>query len=672
MATMTFKIDDASTENTIPSVWVTITEREDGGLDFQVNQEEGIIGDLRGLFFDVADENILNTLIVNANSKDIRIGNDSISNLGGGATMSGLLGSDKGYDVGIEIGSSGIGKDDIRSYAFSLSSSARDLTLNDFSNTDFAARLTSVGLLEGSRGDSSKLLEITSQAIQLSDHDISLLENYINTGDLLEDLNLSGSSQITNWSGGDAGSVLMLDSNGDTIATVQLNADGSYTVDASLADTLSEGEILTYNLQYSAQNQAEATSWSSDSAGFEVSIIGVNDGPEAEDDAATVTENNQAAGSVLLNDSDIDRLDTLGVSAWDGGDLGAVVAIDNAAGANLKLNADGTYVLDASQADALSAGETITQLFTYTVQDNHGATDTATLEVSVTGVNDGPEAEDDEGGELLANAVTQGNVLSNDSDLDRLDVLAVSAVGDAALNEDGSLTLILESGALLTMNADGSYSYDTNGAFDSLYEGETASDSFTYAVTDGQGGSDVASVSFLILGQGSNSGDDDTGGDNDGNSGQNLFPDMLQDISNVVLYLDDGDTSTDIIKIKLQPEGLSIKDVDELNIAEFISGHGNLLGNNNTLVGISIHAGQEYPNEADYDYTAQGEGAFYFLLDRDTPIEAVGTKDHGWTSDWSKDDAPLTQEALDTGLTIELLGAHTLATFNNFDGSFWS
>ena len=57
------------------------------------------------------------------------------------------------------------------------------------------------------------------------------------------------------------------------------------------------------------------------------------------------------------------------------------------------------------------------------------------------------------------------------------DTLTVTQVNGTAVN--GGAVIALPSGALLTMNADGSYSYNPNGAFDSLGEGDTATDSFT-------------------------------------------------------------------------------------------------------------------------------------------------------------------------------------------------
>src|SRR5262249_59778437 len=46
--------------------------------------------------------------------------------------------------------------------------------------------------------------------------------------------------------------------------------------------------------------------------------------------------------------------------------------------------------------------------------------------------------------------------------------------------------ITLASGAHLTVAADGSYVYDPHGAFESLGDGATATDSFTYTATEGR------------------------------------------------------------------------------------------------------------------------------------------------------------------------------------------
>jgi len=58
----------------------------------------------------------------------------------------------------------------------------------------------------------------------------------------------------------------------------------------------------------------------------------------------------------------------------------------------------------------------------------------------------------------------------------------------------------LGSGALLTLNSDGTFTYNPNGVFESLAEGVNGSDSFTYTISDGNGGSDTATATITITG----------------------------------------------------------------------------------------------------------------------------------------------------------------------------
>ncbi|MEL7035670.1 MAG: Ig-like domain-containing protein [Cyanobacteria bacterium J06592_8] len=91
---------------------------------------------------------------------------------------------------------------------------------------------------------------------------------------------------------------------------------------------------------------------------------------------------------------------------------------------------------------------------------------------------------------------TNGNVLSNDSDANN-DPLVVSEVNGVAANIGSQITL--SSGALLTLNANGTFDYNPNSEFESLNTGETATDSFTYTITDGSQ-TDTATVTVNIDG----------------------------------------------------------------------------------------------------------------------------------------------------------------------------
>ena len=102
-----------------------------------------------------------------------------------------------------------------------------------------------------------------------------------------------------------------------------------------------------------------------------------------------------------------------------------------------------------------------------------------------------PTASDDDLTTDEATAIS-GNVLTNDIGTPPLSVIEVdgAAVGSQ---------ITLSSGALLTLNGDGSFDYDPNGAFDSLNGGEFGTDSFTYLASNGQGFSE-ATVTVTING----------------------------------------------------------------------------------------------------------------------------------------------------------------------------
>ncbi len=90
-------------------------------------------------------------------------------------------------------------------------------------------------------------------------------------------------------------------------------------------------------------------------------------------------------------------------------------------------------------------------------------------------------------------------LLAGDTDVDSGDIRTVTKVNGLAANVGTQITL--PSKALLTVQADGSYDYDPNGAFDYLKAGGSATDSFTYAISDSSGAVSTASVTITVLGK---------------------------------------------------------------------------------------------------------------------------------------------------------------------------
>ena len=123
--------------------------------------------------------------------------------------------------------------------------------------------------------------------------------------------------------------------------------------------------------------------------------------------------------------------------------------------------------------------------FSYTATDGT-ASDTATLTVDVTGLNDAPVANDDTASTGEDSAVS-GNVLGNDTDVD-VEPLTVTNPGSYA-GAYGTLTL----------GADGSYTYTPNAAANGLAAGESAQDVFAYTASDGTA-SDSASLTVTVTG----------------------------------------------------------------------------------------------------------------------------------------------------------------------------
>jgi VCBS repeat-containing protein len=212
-------------------------------------------------------------------------------------------------------------------------------------------------------------------------------------------------------------------------------------------------------------------------------VVNANTAPTAVADGGTTTENSNlsvAAPGVLANDTDPDTGTTLAVASINGAAANVGVEITLASGAKVTLNANGSYTYKPNGAfESLDTGETATDSFTYKASDETALSNSATVTITITGVNDAPVANPDsysvnEDGTLTVNAP---GVLGNDTDVDG-DSLTASLVSSTT---NGSLTF----------NADGSFTYSPNSNFN-------GSDSFTYKATDGSLESNITTVTITI------------------------------------------------------------------------------------------------------------------------------------------------------------------------------
>jgi VCBS repeat-containing protein len=83
---------------------------------------------------------------------------------------------------------------------------------------------------------------------------------------------------------------------------------------------------------------------------------------------------------------------------------------------------------------------------------------------------------------------TTANILDNDNDPDSNEPLSI-------INVDTTGTI-----GLISDNGDGTFDYDPNGQFEFLNAGETATDTFTYSISDSDGLIDTATVTITING----------------------------------------------------------------------------------------------------------------------------------------------------------------------------
>ncbi|VAW31035.1 T1SS secreted agglutinin (RTX), partial [hydrothermal vent metagenome] len=434
---------------------------------------------------------------------------------------------------------------------------------------------------DGSSGNDTATVTVT-----VTDNPTNDPPTAVNDSDsVVED---SGTTQIdvlANDTDPDAGDTLSISAVGATNngGTAVSNAGQiDYTPALNFVGT----EVFTYTISdgNGGSNTATVT--------VSVSESPINDPPTAVDDSASVVEDSGTTQiDVLANDSDPDAGDTLSISA--------VGATDN----------DGTAVSNAGQIDYTPALNFVgTEVFTYTISDGNGGSDTATVTITVTDnpTNDVPTANDDSDTVVEDSGTTQIDILANDSDPDAGDTLSISAVG--ATNNGG--TAVSNAGQI-----------DYTPALNFV-----GTEVFTYTISDGNGGSNTATVTVSVS-----------------ESPINDPPTAVDDSDSVVE--DSGTTQIDVLANDSDPDA-----GDTLSIS---------------AVGATDNGGTAVSNAGQIDYTPAlnfvGTEVFTYTISDgngggDT---ATVTIDVGGSNDApiAQDDMPNTPE--DTAVIIDVLNNDT-------------
>lgn len=262
----------------------------------------------------------------------------------------------------------------------------------------------------------------------------------------------------------------------------------TYTLNNNLAvvQSIGVGERLTDVFTYTVVDSTGATGTNV----LTINVNGTNDAPRAAVATATATEDiriNVNGTLPIPRDVDIHDILTFVPQVGSAGSYGS-----------LRLNSNGTYTYNLNNSapvvQALGVGERLTDVFTYSVRDNHGASSSSTLTVTIKGTNDAPRVA---GASAVAvedtNTVITGT-LPTPTDVDVHDVLSFVPQ-----------TSLLGSYGSLHVAANGTYTYTLNnnlGLVQGLGQGESLVDTFTYKVVDGKGGS--ATNTLVVQVQGTN------------------------------------------------------------------------------------------------------------------------------------------------------------------------
>jgi large repetitive protein len=259
--------------------------------------------------------------------------------------------------------------------------------------------------------------------------------------------------------------------------TLTINEDGTISfVPGDAFDGLAVDETQMVVITYKITDDQGG----SDTATVTLSVTGTNDGPVANIDTASTSEDAGITIDVLANDTDLDS-DTLSVVS---------ATLPDGVDGTLTINEDGTISFVPGDAfDGLAVDETQMVVITYKITDDQGGSDTATVTLSVTGTNDGPVANIDTASTSEDAGITI-DVLANDTDLDSDTLSVVSATLPDGV--DGTLTI----------NEDGTITFVPGESFHFLNAGETRDVGITYSISDEHGGTDTATAFVTVSGVG--------------------------------------------------------------------------------------------------------------------------------------------------------------------------
>ena len=530
---------------------ITVTE-VNGTLVFQIDVLEGAAtGDLRGLFFHLADESLLADLRVQGEFVNGTVFMaDNVLDLGNGANMKGTVKPRDAFDAGIELGVQGMALDDLQSAIIILSHADKPIMLDTLGEQSFGLRVTSVGAADGKRDGSLMLLgeafdipplppvpsetaTVTVIVTGVPDGGTDLQPRALDdvykisaqAPDLLADLTANdvlgdGDLQVT---GLQVGAVTLLPgqsisavTEGGRATLVLLTSTGQLVVDGDPADfaDLAPGESDQLRLKYTVEDADGDPARASVVITILPGTVG-NREPLAIDDSYTLFKDiPQIQADLTLNDLSGDGLLSVVAIDIDGTDVltNTMLQVVTEGGREMTLSVseNGQLRLAGLPEDFadLAVQDIDLLVFKYTIRDQDGDLSTATVRVTITGdgtLDIAPDAVDDTYKLAITNPSVTTSLLLNDIDgngpsrVTRIDMggadLPVGVKLSLMTDEFRSVTLSVSEGGIITLTG-------LPEDFADLGDGQSDSLSFGYTIADTDGDSDRAIVTIRIDGRG--------------------------------------------------------------------------------------------------------------------------------------------------------------------------
>jgi VCBS repeat-containing protein len=282
-----------------------------------------------------------------------------------------------------------------------------------------------------------------------------------------------------------------------TYGSISIAANGtfSYVVnnnDAAVQALRTSSDTLTDTFTYTMTDSGGLTSTTQ----ITITIEGANDAPVGVNDSGTAVEaggvangtaGSDASGDVLTNDTDVDFGDTktvtgiiAGSSGPAVGNVGVVVA---GSYGTITLNSNGTYSYSINNNDttvqALAAGGTLQDVFTYTVTDTGLLESTAQINITIQGANDAPV--------VTTNSLTiseGGTVILSNSDLlaTDFDHMAAQLTFTVSGVSGGQFELVSNAGVAITTFTQAQIN---SGLVQFVHDGQEAAPTYSVTVSDG-------------------------------------------------------------------------------------------------------------------------------------------------------------------------------------------